>query len=74
MMGVEVHLFKKSKNDEKMDKMISEGPSVHPGAEMIEEEFEEAITGNHNNETDTNNEPKESKPVSKPKPKKKKKK
>ena len=68
-MGVEVHLFKRSKAEEKMDEMIAEGPDVHPGAEYAEEQFEEAFFGK-------DDEPPESggdKPVSKPKPKKKRK-
>jgi len=62
-MGVEIHLFSKDKDKEKLEKEIAEGPVVHPSLEIIEEEIEDAIQGDH-----------DSKEISKPKPKKKKKK
>lgn len=65
-MGVEVHLFSKDKDQEKMEAAVEEGPSVHPRVEMIEDEVEEALFGD--------DDPKPKKPVSKPKPKPKKKK
>jgi len=66
-MGVEVHLFNKSKKDKEMEEAVQEGPSVHPGAEYVEEEVEEAMFGDHEEEQ-------EKKTVTKPKPKKSKKK
>ncbi len=60
-MGVPIYLFSKDKFKAKLEKEIEEGPAVHPKLEMIEEEIEEAITG-------------EPKSLSMPKPKKKKKK
>lgn len=44
-MGVEVHLFSKDKEQERMEKAIADGPSIHPEAEYLEEEVEEALFG-----------------------------
>jgi len=66
-MGVEVHFFSKSKKDKEMEEAVQDGPSIHPGAEYVEEEVEEAMFGDHEEEQ-------EKKPVTKPKPKKSKKK
>lgn len=60
-MGVPIYLFSKDKDKEKLEQEIEEGPVVHPSLEMIEDDIEEAVTGEH-------------KPVTPPKPKKKKKK
>ncbi len=57
-MGVEPYLFRKDKDREKMEDAVEEGPAVHPGAEMIEHDMEEAVE----------------KVISPPKPKKSKKK
>lgn len=62
-MGVEVHLFKKSDEDKNMEKMVKEGPSVHPELGVIEDQIEEAI--HHHDKEKT---------ITPPKPKKKKKK
>ncbi len=58
-MGVEVHLFRRAKADEDMEKKVMEQPTIHPELEKLEEDIEHAITGD--------DEPSE------PKPKKKKK-
>ena len=57
-MGVEPYLFRKDKERAKLEEAIEEGPSVHPEAEMIEHDVEEAVE----------------KTISPPKPKKSKKK
>lgn len=57
-MGVEPHLFKKDKDAKEMAEAIEEGPAIHPGAEVIEHQIEEAVE----------------KTISPPKPKKSKKK
>lgn len=44
-MGVEVHLFSKDKENEKMEKAVMEGPSIHPGAEVLEEQVEDVLFG-----------------------------
>ena len=67
-MGVEVHLFKRSKDEEKLDEMVAEGPDVHPAAEMISEDIEKTV---FDGEEDQNDE--KAKKISKPKPKKSKK-
>ncbi len=66
-MGVEVHFLSKDKDKEKLEEAVAEGPAVHPEAEMIEEEIEDALF-DHEGEDD------KPKQVSKPKPKKRKKK
>lgn len=44
--GVEVHLFKKTKAEERLDDLVEKGPSgVSPSAEMIEEEVEDLLDG-----------------------------
>jgi YidC/Oxa1 family membrane protein insertase len=43
-MGVEVKFFHKSKIEEKLEKQVKSGPSVHPEIEMIEEQVEDALT------------------------------
>lgn len=45
MMGVEVHLFKRSKEEIAMEEAIEKGPKVHPELEVIEHEVEEALFG-----------------------------
>lgn len=61
-MGVQIHLFKKDKDKEKLEKEIDEGPIVNPSIEMMEEKLEDAVHEGLD------------KPISPPKPKKKKKK
>jgi len=61
-MGVEVHLFKRASDDKEMDKLVAEGPNVHPELEVVEEDVESIFKEE------------QPKPISKPKPKKKKKK
>ncbi len=69
-MGVEIHFFGKTKSERRLEKQVKEGPTVHPGLEMVEDQVEDAMFG----EPGTDDEKPEQKPVSKPKPKKKKKK
>lgn len=59
-MGVEVHLFSRSKGEKDLEKKVEEGPTVHPGLVVAEHEVEEALGD-------------ATKPVSAPKPRKKKK-
>ncbi len=63
-MGVKVKFFQRAKEDKEMEESVKEGPSVHPGIELIEEEVEDALFGDDDEE----------KKVSPPKPRKKKKK
>lgn len=66
-LGVPVHLLGESKDEEELDKALDEGgPSVHPLAEMAEDDLEDALFG----EEET---PKEITPPKKKKSKKKKK-
>jgi YidC/Oxa1 family membrane protein insertase len=45
--GVEINLFKRSKDEEKLEDMVEHGPSgVSPSIEMIEEEVEELVDHN----------------------------
>ena len=44
-MGVPIHLFDKSAAEERLEKQIDKGPAIHPRAEMIEEDVEEALFG-----------------------------
>lgn len=39
--GVEVHFFRKSKEDKKMEDVVAHQPTVHPGLEAIEHEAKE---------------------------------
>jgi YidC/Oxa1 family membrane protein insertase len=64
-LGVPIYLFDKSAAEEKLEKQIEEGVDVHPLAEMVEDDLEEALFG----EKDEN-----LPEVSPPKPKKSKKK
>jgi YidC/Oxa1 family membrane protein insertase len=52
MMGVEVHLFKRSKADKEMSDAIDKGPKVHPELEMIEHEVEDALFGDDDAKSD----------------------
>lgn len=61
-MGVEVHLFKRTRADKEMEEMVKDGPAVHPELEMVEDEVEDALFGDDDQPV---------KPISKPKPKKK---
>ena len=45
MMGVEVHLFKRSKAEKEMSDAIDKGPKIHPELEIIEHEVEDALFG-----------------------------
>ncbi|HBR67748.1 MAG TPA: membrane protein insertase YidC [Rhodospirillaceae bacterium] len=64
-LGVPIYLFDKNKIEADLEKKVEKGPAVHPLVEMVEEEVEEALFGEHGDK------PKNIKP---PKPKKKKKK
>lgn len=44
-MGVEVHLFKRSKEEERLEQAVMDGPSIHPEVELAEEQVEEALFG-----------------------------
>jgi len=44
-MGVPVYLFNRGEEEKKMAEMVAEGPVVHPGLEVIEEQVEEALFG-----------------------------
>lgn len=71
-MGVEVHLFKRSKEEKEMEEMVKEGPSVHPGLAVIEDEVEDALFGEDGEPLEKPPvKKKAAKPVSPPKPKKK---
>ena len=63
-MGVEPHIFKKDKAEEKLEEAVEKGPAVHPSLEMIEDKVEEALFGDEPTPPD----------ITPPKPKKKKKK
>lgn len=64
-LGVPIHIFGETEEEEKMDKAVDKGPALHPLSDMIEDDVEDALF-------DDEDEP--SKPISPPKPKKKKKK
>lgn len=71
-MGVEVHLFKSSKEDKDMEKAVKEGPDVHPEMGVIKDEIDDAL---HPDKKDkAGDEDEAPKNISPPKPKKKKKK
>ena len=65
-MGVPIHLFGETEEEEKMDKAVEKGPAVHPLVDMAEKEAEEALFGQEGEEP--------TKPISPPKKKKSKKK
>ncbi|MFP4313129.1 MAG: membrane protein insertase YidC [Alphaproteobacteria bacterium] len=65
-LGVPIYLFGQSEEEEKLEKQVQEGPDVYPLSEMAEEDFEEAMFGNHGED--------KSKEITPPKPKKSKKK
>jgi YidC/Oxa1 family membrane protein insertase len=71
-MGVEVHFFKKSEDDQHMEDLVKEGPSVHPELGVIEDTVEEAMFDD--DDVDGAAKEQDVKPISAPKPKKKKKK
>jgi YidC/Oxa1 family membrane protein insertase len=60
-MGVEIHLFSRSKAEKELEEQVKHGPDVHPELVVAEDEIEDAL---HMNEP---------KAVTPPKPKKKKK-
>ncbi len=66
-LGVPIYLFDKDEMDAQMKEAVDKGPDVHPLAEMVEEDVEEALFGEHDDEPK-----KDIKPL-KPKKKKKKK-
>lgn len=76
-MGQEIHLFKRSKSDQEMEKLVHEGPSVHPEIGLIEDEVEDALFGDEEEQAVPQKNKKSStaatkkKPVTPPKPKKK---
>ncbi len=64
-LGVPIHLFGQTEEEEKAEKAMEEGPAVHPLVEMVEDEVEEAMFGDDDEPI---------KPITPPKHKKKKKK
>jgi YidC/Oxa1 family membrane protein insertase len=42
-MGVDVHLFSRDKEKEKMEEAVAKGPSIHPELEAAEEAVEQAL-------------------------------
>lgn len=65
-MNVPIYLFNRSPEEKELDAALEGGPDVHPLAEMVEEDVEDTLFGEHDE--------KPSKPVKPPKPKKSKKK
>lgn len=49
-MGIEVKFFQRTPEEKKMEKMVAEGPVVHPGAELLEEQVEDALFGHDDND------------------------
>lgn len=47
-LGVPIHLFGQSEEEEKLDRLMDETADVHPVAEMIEHDVEEALIGTDN--------------------------
>ena len=52
-MGVEVYLFKKDKQNERMEQAVMDGPSIHPELEVAEEQVEEAVFGDEESKKNT---------------------
>lgn len=49
--GVEIHLFKRSKAEQKLEELVEKGPTgVNPAVEMIEEDIEDFIDGDFEHE------------------------
>lgn len=46
-MGVPVYLFMRGKEEKEMAEMVAEGPPVHPGLEVVEDQVEEALFGDN---------------------------
>ncbi|MCC6598838.1 MAG: membrane protein insertase YidC [Alphaproteobacteria bacterium] len=69
-LNVPIHMFGETKEEKALDKAIDKGPAVHPLAEMIEDDVEEALFGAEGDSKAVS----PAKPMSKPKPKKSKKK
>ena len=53
-MGVEVKFFHKPEAEKKLEEMVKHGPSVHPGAEMIEDTVEDALFGQDGSDVPAN--------------------
>lgn len=68
-MNVPVHLFTRSKEEEKIDDMVASGQSAHPQAQMVVDMVDDAMVQDHEDGENTS----PPKKVSKPKPKKSKK-
>jgi YidC/Oxa1 family membrane protein insertase len=65
-MGVEVHLFSKDTDNERMEEAVASGPSIHPEIEAAEEAVEEALFGDDKKPAPTGPvKPKKSKPKKK---------
>tara|TARA_R110000764_G_scaffold36520_3_gene81426 strand:- start:4282 stop:5331 length:1050 start_codon:yes stop_codon:yes gene_type:complete len=54
MMGVEVHLFKRTKAEIDMEEAIETGPKIHPELKVIEHDIEEALFGESDDSDDDN--------------------
>lgn len=59
-MGVPIHLFDKSEVEKELEEQIDKGPAVHPHAQMIEEDVEEALFGDDDNRKDKDSDTKDS--------------
>jgi len=72
MMGVEVHLFSRSKEDREMEEAVSEGPDVHPELGVLEDEVDKALFHEQTEAEQDEQTPKKDIKPPKRKPKKKK--
>lgn len=76
-LGIKPHLFK-TKEEKEMEKMVEEGPKIHPGLQVAEDKIDEALHGKKGSDdagADANGGDDEPPPtIRPPKPKKKKKK
>lgn len=44
-MGIEVKFFQKAEEERKMEEKVSEGPTIHPEVDLVEETVEKALFG-----------------------------
>ncbi len=76
-MGIPIHLFGQTADEKKLEEQVEEGPPAHPLVDMVEDDFEDAMFGPHDNADDKPKNAKDAaqkKKISPPKPKKSKKK
>ena len=64
-LGVEVNIFTRTRSEREMESLIMEGPEIHPGLIVAEDEMKNAMLGGKEGEAPVS--------ISRPKPKKKKK-